>query len=150
MNSIIAETPPGLSRTKRVLLGFSITAVVCLLVAVAVGYYVFSPNSPRNRKNVIQTVMKWGRLEPFPVREKELFIQSTGSMFTRGFRVRFHAPASKIEDWLKASPGTREAGPERPTSTTRKYFIRPGGGAQGAEVTVDDDTHTVMIHVYWS
>jgi hypothetical protein len=145
-----AETSPRRSWVKRALLGCGLLAFLGILIAVVLGYYLFSPNSSLNRKSTIQTVMEWGRLADFPVPPKKLSIQATGSMFTRGFRVRFQAPAAEVEKWLKASPGIGDSALERPTSTTRKYSIRPGGGAQHAEVIVDDQTHTVMIYVYWS
>ena len=71
-------------------------------------------------------------------------------MFSRGFRVSFVAPAAEIDQWLQQSPGTREAIPSSPSPGTRHYRIAPGGGAQHAEVTVDDTQHRVSIYVYWS
>jgi hypothetical protein len=62
----------------------------------------------------------------------------------------FTASSEDIEQWLADSSGTREALLEKPTPTTRRYLIKPGGGAQHAEVTVDDASHTVSIYVYWS
>jgi hypothetical protein len=71
-------------------------------------------------------------------------------MFTRSFRVSFSAPAADIERWLQASPGTSEATPDRLSPGKRHFLIMPGGGAGHAELTVDDETGTVSIYVYWS
>ena len=71
-------------------------------------------------------------------------------MFTRAFRASFSAPIEDVEQWLRESPGTREATLERPSPSTRRFLIRPGGGAQWAEVTVDDSSGEVRIYVCWS
>ena len=71
-------------------------------------------------------------------------------MFTREFRTFFVAPPEDIEDWLQSSPGTREAVVTTPSPGLRHFKIKPGGGAEFAEVTVDDTQHSVSICVYWS
>ncbi len=71
-------------------------------------------------------------------------------MFSRSFRVSFSAPAVDVENWLQASPGTNEVIPDVPSPGRRHFAIKPGGGAQHAEVTVDDKTGHVSIYVYWS
>jgi hypothetical protein len=71
-------------------------------------------------------------------------------MFTRTFRVSFDAPAAEIDRWLQQSPGTREAAPSSPSPGVRHFQIEPGEGASNAEVTVDDQAHSVLIYVYWS
>lgn len=55
-----------------------------------------------------------------------------------------------IEQWLQQSPGTRETAPTTPSPGVRHFEITAGGGAQGADVTVDDTNHRVSIYVYWS
>src|SRR4051812_21395355 len=137
-------------RTKRKLL------VLCGLFALGItciawlGYSWLSPNSSRNRASAIDCTLTWGRLAPFPASAQQFSISAEGSMFTRGFRSSFNAPASEIERWLQQSPGTREAVPTSPSPGVRHFQIDPGGGAQGAEVTVDDANHHVSIYVYWS
>jgi hypothetical protein len=37
-----------------------------------------------------------------------------------------------------------------PSPGVRHFKITPGGGAEFAEVTVDDTQHRVSIKVYWS
>jgi hypothetical protein len=93
---------------------------------------------------------EWARLAPYPESARNLKATTTGNMFTRGFRVSFAADAAVIERWLQDSPGPRESTPERPEAGKRHFFIKPGGGAQWAEVTVDDILNLVQIRVYWS
>jgi hypothetical protein len=73
-----------------------------------------------------------------------------GSTFSRGFRVRFRAPIQDVLKWLGDSPGPRETAPERLGETLLRYRIRPGGGAQHAEVVVDQRSGLVEIYSFWS
>ena len=114
------------------------------------GYLLVSPNSFLNRPGAMRCIFEWGRLAPFPESAQVSFISTSGGMFTRGFRVSFTAPAADIERWLQQSPGTRDAIPDVPAPGVRHFQIDPGGGAQGAEVSVDDKSHRVSIRVYWS
>jgi hypothetical protein len=114
------------------------------------GYFFLSPNSSRNRASAIRCTLTWGRLAPFPASAQNFTISATGNMFTRGFRSSFTAPAAEIEQWLQQSPGTRDVKPSSPSPGIRHFKIAPGGGAQWAEVRVDDTNHCVSIYVYWS
>ena len=71
-------------------------------------------------------------------------------MFTRRFRASFRAPAGAIQKWLADSPGTKDATPSHPNAAFREFNIAPGGGAQHAEVTVNDAQGLVTIYVEWS
>ena len=127
------------TRTMRILL------VIWGVIALGIGGF-----SWLNRTSAINTTRMWGRLAPFPKSAQRFTISSEGSMFTRAFRCSFSAPASDIEQWLQQSPGTRETTPATPSPGIRIFKIAPGGGAQWAEVTVDDTEHCVAIYVYWS
>ncbi len=70
-------------------------------------------------------------------------------MFTREFVISFEAPREDIEAWLASSKGTRDATVEVEHGS-RVYQIQPGGGAQFAEVRVDESGMKVTIRVYWS
>ena len=135
---------------KRILISSALIALICVPLLALLIYQVFSPGRPRSPETAYQLVLDWGRLAPFPKSATKLSIETSGSMFTRGFRVQFQAPAKEIENWLKASPGTANVAPEQVTPTKRKYYVTPGKGAEHAEVNVDDETHTVNIYVYWS
>ena len=103
-----------------------------------------------NRQSAIDCTLIWGRLEAFPPSAQQFKIGAQGTMFTRAFRVSFIASPADIGQWLQRSPGTREAIPTTPSPGVRHFEIAPGGGAQHAEVTVDDTQHHVSICVYWS
>jgi hypothetical protein len=138
------------TRTKRVLI--LLLGVLALAIGgiAWLGYSWFSPDSARNRASAIDCILTWGRLAPFPISAQQFSITTHGTMFTRAFSASFIAPAADIEQWLQQSPGTREVVPTTPTPCVRHFQIAPGGGAQHAEVTVDDTKHQVSIYVYWS
>jgi hypothetical protein len=99
---------------------------------------------------MLRATLTWGRLAPLPASAQDFTVVKEGNMFTRAFRVSFSASLPDVERWLHESPGTREVTPERPSPTSRRFLISPGGGAQHAEVTVEDGLGTVSIYVYWS
>jgi hypothetical protein len=113
-------------------------------------YTWLAPDSARNRASAIDCTLSWGRLAPFPASAQQFSITAHGTMFTRAFRASFVAPQSDIEQWLQRSPGTREVVPSSPSAGVRHFQIAPGGGAQHAEVSVDDTKHQVSIYVFWS
>ena len=57
----------------------------------------------------IAATLEWARVAPFPVTQEEVLVTTEGSMFTRSFRVRFHAPTENIIEWVNGSPGLRRA-----------------------------------------
>jgi hypothetical protein len=71
-------------------------------------------------------------------------------MFTRGFTITFVAPMKEIDVWLASSPGTASVTPDESSAGIRTYEIDPGGGAQHAEVEVDEKAQKVTIDTYWS
>lgn len=70
-------------------------------------------------------------------------------MFTRSFRVSFDAETAVIDEWREESPGFADAEVEARSDGTVKYTIKPGGGANWAEVIVGPDGH-VSVYVSWS
>lgn len=102
------------------------------------------------RRQRLEIPLPWARIAPYPGTAKDLRATTSGSAFSRAFRVHFSAPAADIERWLRDSPGTRDVIPDRPSPGVRHFAIRPGGGAQHAEVRVEDATGAVSIYVYWS
>jgi hypothetical protein len=131
---------------------------VCLVLggALAIGAFLalwtagVSWWAEKNRASAMECTLEWARLAPFPSSAREFTITAAGSMFTRGFRASFVAPPAAIEEWLAASPGTREAFKTAPSPGVRHFEIQPGGGANRAKVTVDDTAHRVFVFVEWS
>jgi hypothetical protein len=103
-----------------------------------------------DQREMLRVTLIWARLAPLPASAKDFRIATEGGMFTRSFRASFTAPLGDIERWLRDSPGTRDITPFKPSSSSRKFIISPGEGANQAEVTVDDITGAVRIYVSWS
>jgi hypothetical protein len=134
-------------RTKRLIAaqGFVLAGIV-VLGAIGVAWLLNS----WLQASAIDCTLEWGRLAPLPKSAQHIAIVTEGSMFTREFRVTFVAAPEDIEQWLQTSPGTREGVLTTPSPGVRNFQIKAGGGAEFAEVTVDDSLHRVWIHVYWS
>jgi hypothetical protein len=99
---------------------------------------------------MIDTTRTWARLAPIPAEAADFTIKAEGNMFTRRFRASFRASPGVIQKWLSNSPGTKDAEPSHSNPTLRKFDIAPGGGANQAEVTVNDEFGLVTIYVEWS
>jgi hypothetical protein len=104
--------------------------------------------SAEERKRATEAMLEWGRLAPFPTTAQEITIRTEGGLFSRTFRCHFKAPKSDIETWVRSSPGLLEAESTYGDRKT-KYLIKPGGGANRAEVTIGDDG-SVQIYTSWS
>ena len=87
---------------------------------------------------------------PLPDAARVVSVTKGGSISTPRVRVTFIAPAAEVADWLRRSPGPREAVITTPIPGVRHCQITPGGGAAFAEVTVDDTQQRVVIRGYWS
>jgi len=98
---------------------------------------------------MISATLEWTRLAPFPDEVTDFQISTTGSMFSRAFRASFKAEPAVIDSWLEKSPGVQDAEIEE-RGTTVIYKIKPGGGAQHAEVKHDRRTNSVRVYTYWS
>jgi len=61
-----------------------------------------------------------------------------------------HGSDADIQKWIKQSPGAADAQVSFPKPGVRRFDIQPGGGAQHAEVIVDETKHQVSVYVYWS
>ena len=102
----------------------------------------------QEQKEAIDLMLEWGRLAPFPPSARDLTIKVEGGFFTRTFRSNFKAPRRDIDVWIKQSPGLMDA-VQTYGDGKRNYIIRPGGGANRAEVTIGDDD-AVEIYASWS
>ena len=105
--------------------------------------------SHANRQSAINAATTWARLAPLPPSAQNVQVGVKGGMFTREFVITFDAPAAIIQQWVAASPGPSSATQSTVGSITT-YAIKPGGGAQFAEVKVDSSANRVVIHTYWS
>lgn len=97
----------------------------------------------------LEAAREWARMSPIPETACGVLVETRGGPFTREFTIRFNAPHDDIRLWLNNSPGTSNLKPVA-KGRTRVYTVTPGAGAMHAEVTVDDDADSVVIHTYWS
>ena len=100
------------------------------------------------RKQAMDLTLAWGRLAPLPTSAQELTITTEGGMFTRTFRTHFKASREDLETWIRTSPGLSSA-ESTYADGKRKYIIKPGEGANRAEVIIGDDG-SVEIYTSWS
>ncbi|MCK5475854.1 MAG: hypothetical protein KAI71_04715 [Candidatus Pacebacteria bacterium] len=105
--------------------------------------------SCRDQKDIVRITQEWANLSSFPENAKITSVKKTGSIFTRGFRVKFTAPEKDIRKWLHDSPSTSLITPEK-NGDVEKYFIKSAGGAQFAEIIYNTKTNEVYVRVYWS
>jgi len=127
----------------------------CLLMVALLAVFLFGSNwldnhNPAKQDEMVNIVLTWGRLSPFPQNAANITVQTEGNSFTRSFRASFSAPKQDIKTWLDDSPGTRETRPQTMPDGHLKYVITPGAGANRAEVIVDFESNTVEIYVSWS
>lgn len=121
-------------------------AAVLFGVSLLIGYLYIAQ---ANYESGLEAAREWARLDELPPSAAKIRAATSGGFFTRGFTITFHAPLADIDAWISASPGTAGVVPEI-SGGKRKYRIDPGGGAQYAELEVDDAAETVKIRTYWS
>jgi hypothetical protein len=124
-----------------------IIVLMAALAVIVIAGYLYLQNA--NYRSALDTTKQWARLSDFPSSATNVRVKTSGSMFTREFTVTFRAPLEDIDSWLQESPGTAESTPKADGSI-RRFTIKPGGGAQHAELEVDDDAGLVRINVWWS
>lgn len=127
--------------------------VVLFVIAVLVAgriWLVLDPNSPQNKASAIECVCEWARLNPLPVPNSAVHVETKGGIFTREFIVTFHGDMKSILQWLNASPGTQNAYRDIHSLKYERMSISPGGGAQFAEITISEQGTKVVIRAYWS
>lgn len=104
--------------------------------------------SPIAKEQMTEITSEWARIAPIPDSKTEYNIYTEGSSFTRSFKSNFYLPKADLEKWIKQSTGLCDAEIET-MENTKKYTIKPGGGAQYAEVVIDFKKCYVEIYVYW-
>ena len=134
---------------------FSLLAIA-VLVTIAAAVYLLTGSNDRDSRDpwakasMLKVTLEWGRLAPLPKNISNYTIRTEGNSFTRSFYTSFTASKSDIEQWVKASPGLAETTPTQQPDGSEKYAIKPGGGANLATVTIDENTGKVDIYVEWS
>ena len=88
-------------------------------------------------------------MSPLPKSAERIDVEVGGSIFTREFKVEFQASEADIKDWLVASEGVAFS-PSRSISEGTVGYTIDESDALFAQVTVDWETLTVVIHTYWS
>ena len=100
------------------------------------------------RKSAIDATLEWARLAPFPSSAQEFTIKAEGGFFSRSFRAHFKATRDDIDSWVNRSPGLLGTQPTN-VDGKRTYAIKPGGGANHAQVTISND-NSVEVYTSWS
>lgn len=117
------------------------------MLILGVSGYLYLQNA--NFHSGLDATKEWARLNDFPATATDVTVETRGGSFTREFTVTFVAPLEDINTWLHQSPGAKGVTPTI-KGFVRRYEIDPGGGAQHAELEVDERTATVWINVWWS
>lgn len=118
-----------------------------MMLILGVGGYVYL--RIENYYGGFDATKEWARLNDYPASATDFTVKTRGGPFTREFTVTFVAPLEDIDAWLNQSPGTKDVTPTT-KGFVRRYEIEPGGGAQHAELEVDERTNTVWINAWWS
>lgn len=130
------------SLTARAMILRPLLLLLILVVIVGYDYWCY--------RSAIGATLEWARLNPIPSEASDLTIETEGTMFTRQFVLTFSAPEPIIKAWLQSSPGTSTTTPEIRDGTIVHYSIRPGGGAQFAELKWSKPGNKITIRTYWS
>ena len=121
-----------------------------LIIIVSIATFAATVTSCGPKKqSAIDTSIEWARLAPLPVPNREVAVETVGSPFTREFKLSFQLSEAQLEQWLSDCEGISDAEIFQEGEITR-YAIRPGGGAQFAEVRVNRSTGEVVVRTYWS
>ena len=125
-------------------------ALIALGLILTLSVVVYAGYRHMRYHSMINCTLEWARLAPFPESAENFTITAEGSLFTRAFQAQFRASPEAIQQWIADSPGMQGVEPRFSSPNVRKFNIRPGGGAQHAEVEIDDATDVVRVYVYWS
>ena len=139
-----------MKKWKKLFRCIGIGCIIITLLATASIWLLFSDSSPINRTAALRTTQEWARLAPYPEFTNRVQVEINGGFFTREFVIEFNASPSDIEDWLMASPGTKDLEPTKNADGSLHYEIEPGGGAQFAELILSNNGGTVRVKVFWS
>ena len=128
---------------KRVITKLSFSLLLGLLLGFGILVH------QHERQSAINTSLAWTLMSPLPKSAERIDVEVGGSIFTREFKVEFQASEADIKDWLVASEGVAFS-PSRSISEGTVGYTIDESDALFAQVTVDWETLTVVIHTYWS
>lgn len=103
-----------------------------------------------SNSSMIKTALTWSRMAQIPKEAKNVNVKEDGSPFTRSYRITFNLKENNIKIWLHKSKGIIGAETIKINNNSFKYIIKPGAGAQYAEVVIDYETKFVCIYTWWS
>lgn len=136
-------------KLKKSIITIIILIILCLSVSCMASSNTRDNKNPIAKEQMAEITSEWARIAPIPDSKTQYNIYTEGNSFTRSFKSNFYLPKADLEQWIKHSPGLCDAKIET-TGNTKKYTIKPGGGAQYAEVVINFDKYYVEIYVYWS
>ena len=132
-------------------------AIVAFMVLAGASYFLLSSptnnrdnHDPVKKAEMIETALEWARLAPFPQDVKDFKVFTEGNAFTRTFKGSFTASEQSIRSWVKQSIGLRNAKTKVISEGKIRYIIKPGGGANSAEVIIDYSSGRVEFIASWS
>ena len=110
----------------------------------------YENTSPEKKAEMLEITLEWGRLAPIPDCKSEFDINTEGGSFSRSFRTSFILPQEDLEKWIHNSSGLLDAEIKDISTSTKRYIIKPGGGAGYAEAVIDFMNNSVKLYVSWS
>ncbi len=122
--------------------------LIAILFIGILSFLIYETSS--RESSMIKTTIEWSRLAAFPDSKVNFHIEPIGSIFTREYISRFYLTKTELEKWIKDSPGLQDAKISVIDDTTKKYQIKPGGGAAYAYVTINFNTGLIIIDACWS
>ncbi len=91
----------------------------------------------------------WANLNPLPVPNSAVQVETKASIFSREFPLLFTAKRKDGMTWLDASRALGTLTVTPPAFSTC-ITLSPGGGDQFAEIAIYEGGTKVGAHVYWS
>jgi len=121
--------------------------VMVVSLVTTIGTVAWFAMAPEKQVDAEPTICEWARVSSYSVSASSITVAVRGGMFTREFEVEMQMSEEKLAAWIASSPGFKDATTEKKDGVVI-YHIKPGGGAQFAEIRVRGDH--VTIRVFWS
>ena len=77
-----------------------------------------------NRQQALSIITEWSGISEFPVPIKDLQIEETGNMMTRGFLVTIMISKESITEWIKTIPQLNTVTPKVYSNDIEEYNIQ--------------------------